>query len=114
MSCVMEIVVRPSLSGRCRFEAVYAGEVLAVSRTPLLAAARELQRRGVRENAGLIMRHEGSAVVAMRSTVGAAARLSVYEPDCGAMRFRAFRPWIGDSARHGSSNSGVCGLEAAE
>jgi hypothetical protein len=110
----MEIVVRPSLSGRGRFEAVYAGEVLAVSRTPFLSAARELQRRGVREDADLIMRHEGSAVVAMRSTVGAAARLSVYEPDCGMIRFGSYRPWNGVSARAGSSNSGVCGLEAAE
>lgn len=110
----MEIIVRPSLSGKGRFEAVYAGEVLAVSRTPLLSAARELQRRGVRENAEITMRHEGSEIVAMRSTVGAAARLTVEERDHKPIRFGIYRAWNGDSADAGPSNSAVSGLEAAE
>src|SRR4051794_31685342 len=62
-----------------RFAARLNGELLVSSRTPLFSAARELVRRGVRENAILAMRHEGQDYVAMTTTVGAAARLTVIE-----------------------------------
>jgi hypothetical protein len=89
----VEIVVRPCASGRGRFQAVFAGEVLCASRTPLLTAARVLRRRGISDDTPLVMRHEGSAVIAMRTTVGVAAGLRVVDSDRGMLRFRSYRSW---------------------
>jgi hypothetical protein len=86
----MEIVVTEV--GPARFAARLNGELLCTSRTPLLSAARELQRRGVRDSAEIGMRNEGQDFVAMTTTVGAAARLAVEEGD---MRFRSYKPFAG-------------------
>jgi hypothetical protein len=85
---VIEIIISPPLRGT-RWRATWLGNELACSRTPLLSAARELQRRGVRDDAVLAMRHAGSDIVAMRTTVGAAARLTVKE---GPTRFVVYDP----------------------
>lgn len=87
---MFEIVVSESSSGR--FAARLGSELLGTFRTPLLSAARELQRRGVSEHAVLAMRHEGQDFVAMTTTVGAAARLAVEEGD---MRLRPYKPFAG-------------------
>ncbi|MBQ0824369.1 hypothetical protein KBI52_29670 [Microvirga sp. HBU67558] len=77
--------------GRGRFAAFLDGHMLCVSETPLLAAARVLQAQGVSATTRLEMAHEGSATVAMHSTVGAAAGYRVSET--GSMpRFVPWRP----------------------
>jgi hypothetical protein len=55
--------------------------------TPLLDACRALLREGERPKRRVIMRHEGSDIDAMRTTVGTAAKLHVIEPDYGAPTF---------------------------
>jgi hypothetical protein len=103
----VEIVVRPCASGRGRFQAVFAGEVLCASRTPLLTAARVLRRRGISDDTPLVMRHEGSAVIAMRTTVGVAVGLTAEDRNRGTARFTRLRLWDSVSAPDGSPDSGV-------
>jgi hypothetical protein len=85
----MVIIVR-SL-GRGRFAPLINGRALHASATPLLSAARVLQAKGVPDDTSLEMIHEGSTVVALRSTVGKAARLRVNETG-GTPRFVPWRP----------------------
>lgn len=59
------------------YEASVNGEVLCLSRTPLLTAARLLMRRGVDPNTELRMVRLGSNVTIMRSRIGDAAELAV-------------------------------------
>jgi hypothetical protein len=75
--------------GRGRFAAFLDGRMLCVSKTPLLSAARVLQAEGVSATTRLEMVHEGSAIVAIRTTVGVAAGLRVSET--GSMP--RFVPW---------------------
>jgi hypothetical protein len=110
---VIEIIISPPLRGE-HWRATWLGAELAHSRTPLLSAARELQRRGVRDTAEIGMRHAGSTVIAMRTTVGAAARLTVIENDRGG-------PWLGAYSVPGMSGgqapaaeSGAGAMEVAE
>jgi hypothetical protein len=103
----MEIIVAET--GSARFAAWLNGELLCQSRTPLLSAARELLGRGVPASTELAMRHAGSSIVAMRTTVGAAARLTVEEGE-GAPRFR---PYKAPTFRDGSANSADRGSEAS-
>jgi DNA-binding Lrp family transcriptional regulator len=88
---MIEIIISPPLRGG-RGRATWLGDELGWSRTPLLSAVRELQRRGVRDSAEIGVRHAGSTVIAMTTTVGAAARLAVEEGD---MRFRPYKPFAG-------------------
>lgn len=108
-SAMIEIIISPPLRGD-RWRATWLGHELACSRTPLLSAARELQRRGVRDTAEIGMRHAGSTIIAMRTTVGAAARLTVEESESGP-RFRAYR---GSECRSEGAHTATDGLEAAE
>lgn len=63
-----------------RFHAVTDdGEVVATSRQPFYAAARALQAQGYDDEIVLTASHEGSPVLAMRSTIGVAAGWSVIE-----------------------------------
>ena len=67
------------------FEARLAGEVLCVSETPLLDAARALLARGIAQlDDTIIMRHGGSRVDALRARVGVAAGLAVEDRPSGA------------------------------
>jgi hypothetical protein len=96
-------VIRPTIStkeiisitmhsvGRGRFAAHLGDRMLCVSETPLLSAARVLQAAGIPAATRLEMIHEGSVIVAMRTTVGVAAGLRVSET--GSMpRFVPWRP----------------------
>lgn len=106
---MIEIIISPPLRGN-RWRATWLGNELACSRTPLLSAARKLQRRGVRDDAVLAMRHAGSDVVAMRTTVGAAARLTVVERDHGnGPTFAPYRAFSADAVRAPAAD---CGPEA--
>jgi hypothetical protein len=79
--------------GRGRFAAFLDARMLCVSQTPLLSAARVLQAEGVSATTRLEMVHEGSAIVAMGTTVGVAAGHRVSET--GSMP--RFVPWRPDS-----------------
>lgn len=64
-----------------RFDAYLGKRWLCASKTPFLTAARVLQREGVAADQRIIMRHLGSEVDALASTVGQAAALGVGEGD---------------------------------
>jgi hypothetical protein len=84
----LELVVAPSAGGR--FAARLDGRELCASTKPFLDAARVLMAEGVDPATVLQMRHADSATVAMRSTVGTAAGLTVLEGDLGP-RFAQWR-----------------------
>jgi hypothetical protein len=100
----LAIVVSPR---RCRkadaeqqYEARLDGELLCLSRTPFLAAARALLEKGHAPETEIAMTHAGSDVVTLRARLGDAARLTVREDK--AARFARYRPpGAGASARTG-------------
>ena len=63
------------------------------STTPFCDAARVLLAEGVRPETVLVMRHEGSPHDALRSTVGAAAGLTVADDNGGKPIFRKWSPY---------------------
>jgi hypothetical protein len=85
------IIVAPVATRPGYFTARCDGRLLCRSKQPLLAAARELIASGYPADAVVVMRHAGSETEALRSTVGAAARLTVAEGDRGAPRFRRWK-----------------------
>jgi hypothetical protein len=85
--------------GQGRFAAMFAGRELCRSRTPLLTAARVLLEEGWSPDCPLHGSHEGSPIVALRSTIGAAARLTVWEPDREGISFEAWSPYAGSVSR---------------
>lgn len=77
----IEIVISPlGCKSPGRFE-VRLGDrpILKSSRQPLLDAARVLAGEGVSPNARIAIRHAGANHVALSSTIGTAARLTVDE-----------------------------------
>src|SRR5262249_47617787 len=84
-----------------RFHATLNGELLTTSRQPLLDGARELLERGYDPNTRIVMRHDGSKVDALPSTIGAAAKLTVEERAHRRIRFAAWKhhPHFGDPAQ---------------
>lgn len=86
----IEIVIRPKGIGR--YLALIEGEAVITSRQPLFASARVVLDRGVDPHTVITIRHEGSATVSMRSTVGRAAGWRVEEPDRGGIRLRRYVP----------------------
>lgn len=73
--------------------AEHNGRVVATSRQPFYDAARALQREGHCADTPLTARHRGSGIVAMRSTVGEAAKWSVTERDRGGLRCVPWMPY---------------------
>jgi hypothetical protein len=71
----MNIIVRPL--GRGRYEALLDRRVLCASSTPFFSAARVLQQEGVPSHTEFTMRHQGSSILSLRSTVGESAHLTV-------------------------------------
>lgn len=75
-------------------------ELLRATRQPLFDGARALAARGVAPETIVVTRHRGSPHVAMRSTVGEAARWTVEESDRGGLQRRLWRPhWKADSSQ---------------
>jgi hypothetical protein len=72
---ILELTVAPAGAGK--FAARLDGRELCVSTKPFLDDARVLLAEGADPATVLEMRHDGSATVAMRSTVGTAAGLTV-------------------------------------
>jgi hypothetical protein len=97
------LVVSPSLNvdGRKAYSTrgqlfdgkVDGRSVVERSTTPFCDAARVLLAEGVRPEAKIVMRHAGSAADALRSTVGAAAGLTVTDATAdGKPRFAKWQP----------------------
>jgi hypothetical protein len=88
---MIEIVVTPSNGGH--FNATVDGEKLCSSRTPFFSAARVLLKRGVDPDTKIVMRHTGSETTSLRSTVGAAAALTVDESGPKFAKLQGLPPW---------------------
>jgi hypothetical protein len=86
----MHITCHPAAKGR--FSASLDGEtIVASSNAPFFAAARVLLERGATADEPLTMSHEGSATIALRSTIGVAADRSVIEePNCAYAKYRPY------------------------
>lgn len=74
-----------------RYEVRLGAELFITSRTPLLAAARELEKRGHSPDTILTMSRAGSDTVSLRSTLGTAAKLTVIENETAGPRFGRYR-----------------------
>jgi len=99
------IVIEETSQRRGKFSAhlLDGRKLLSSSRQPLLDAARDLAQ-GILPETPLAMQHKGSATIAMTSTVGEAAKLTV-EEEPGGPRFRKWRPFpVGRSARTGDES----------
>ena len=88
------IVIEETSQWRGKFSAhlLDGRKLLSSSRQPLLDAARVLLAQGIPPETPLAMQHKGSATIAMTSTVGEAAKLTV-EEEPGGPRFRKWRPF---------------------
>ena len=103
MTCRFEIVIHPvkppmaSKSRPGRFIACLGERVLhSATRQPLLDCARILLGEGADPTARIEMRHAGAEYVALSSTIGAAAKLTVEElTNNGVPRFRTWRAFDG-------------------
>jgi hypothetical protein len=66
--------------------------IVTASVTPFLDAARVLVGEGVDAATRIVMRHEGKDYDALRSTVGAASRLTVWDDSTGKPIFGRWKP----------------------
>jgi hypothetical protein len=105
---LIDIVVSPeprnpsNPPAQCRFVAAIGGRVLGAFSAPLCGSARVLLAEGIAPETCLRMRHAGSEVVALTTTVGVAAGLRVDEGvGSGAPRFAKWRPF--DRSRLGAA-----------
>lgn len=80
----LRLVVRPV--GRGRYAALLDGQEICRTETPFFSAARQLLSQDYDPSMVLAMSHEGSATIAIRSTIGRAAGLTVDEPPKGGIR----------------------------
>ena len=88
------IVIEETSERRGRFSA-HLGDgrkLLSSSRQPLLDAARVLLAEDTPPETPIAMQHKGSATIAMTSTVGQAAELTVKEKPNGP-KFRKWEPF---------------------
>lgn len=87
----ININVRPSGNGRF---VAYLGDrpLCRPTSTPFFTAARVLLNEGASPDTPLAMRHEGSPIVAMRSTIEEAAGLTVVEENKKGIRVRKYHP----------------------
>jgi len=86
----MNITIRPLVRGH--FAAFLGQRLLCESKTPFFTSARTLRAEGVPDNTPIIMKHEGSPIVAMRSTIGEAASKIVHETDREGPKLKRYRP----------------------
>jgi hypothetical protein len=86
----MNITIRPL--GRGRFAASVGQRLLCESKTPFFTSARILQAEGIPDNTPITMTHEGSSVVALRSTIGEAASKIVHETETAGPKLKRYRP----------------------
>jgi hypothetical protein len=88
------IVIEETSQRRGKFSAhlLDGRKLLSSSRQPLLDAARVLPAQGIPPETPLAMQHKGSATIAMTSTVGEAAELTVKEKPNGP-KFQKWEPF---------------------
>ena len=94
MTRPLRIVIEETSQRRGKFSAHLPDgcKLLSSSRQPLLDAARVLLAEGIPPETPIAMQHKGSATIAMTSTVGAAAKLTVKEKPNGP-KFRKWEPF---------------------
>lgn len=107
---MIEIVVNALKERPGKFRACLGERVLhAGSRQPLLDCARILLGEGIDPQARIGMRYAGADDVALTSTVGAAAKLTVRENDWEGPRFVPWAPFeigrIGVTSGHPGDSS---------
>lgn len=101
------IVTSSSLTSKGQiYEARLDGEVLCRSLTPFLSAARVLLDARHSPDTVVTMRHEGSPVVSLRSTLGRAAKLTVIDNRHEGPRFAKYRPLPPIEKAHGAVRGG--------
>jgi hypothetical protein len=89
----MRIIVSEVGRERWRVELEDGGVLLESVRVPFFAAARKLIERGVLPDEVLEMRHEGSAIIALRQRIGSAAGLTVEESDRLGPVIKPYKPY---------------------
>ena len=89
----VRIVLHPAEGKPGRYRALWDGKHLVTSREPLYSSARVLLAEGLDPETVLEAQHAGSPIVAMRSTIGEAARWTVSETDKGGLRKRLWQPF---------------------
>lgn len=90
----LHIIITPiktTMRGQ-HYEVRLDGEIVTTSRTPFLSAARVLLEREHSPDTILTMSYAGSDTVALRATLGAAAKLTVIETETVGPRFGRYRP----------------------
>lgn len=91
----IDLVLVPLPATPGRYSVRWPGGVRVLvrsSRQPLLDAARELLAVGYPPETVLTTRHQGSDIVAQRSTVGEAAKWTIKERDRGGLRRELWQP----------------------
>ena len=71
--------------------------IIPATRQPFFNAARELLHSGISHGTELTASHVGSNIIAMRSTVGEAAKWTIEETSKHGMRKVPWRPFAGRS-----------------
>jgi len=80
------------------FDAYLDGRWLCRSHAPLLSAARVLLAEGIPPENPIMMRHQGSETISLRSTVGGAAALDVESSKWGRPVFTRHKKSTGEAA----------------
>lgn len=102
------LVMHPSRRTPGLFSATLDGvEIVRSTRQPFLDGARALLAMGHAPDEPLTSAHVGSETVALRSTVGEAARWTIFERDRGGLG-KAL--WMPRSSFHGDARTGDEGL----
>jgi hypothetical protein len=89
---VIELILVPVKRRPGHYDAMLGPRRLCRSHQPFLDAARVLLAEGVAPEAVLDARHQGSAIVAMCSTVGEAAKWTIVERDGQGLRREPWHP----------------------
>ncbi len=95
------LVTRPVVGRPGIYDAMLGQRRIVRSRQPLLDAARVLLGEGADPATVIEACHLGSGTVALRSTIGDAARWTLEESDRGGLRRRLWRPRPPDAFQDG-------------
>ncbi|MCO5129241.1 MAG: hypothetical protein M9932_01580 [Xanthobacteraceae bacterium] len=100
------VIVHPLPSKPGRYSASIGDRVvIASAREPFLPAARVLLSEGTPPETLIVMRHAGSSIDALRSTVGKAAGLTVRETETSGPRLETYRSRWDSFTRHSDAHA---------